>query len=409
MFTIFLSLFISFALCAQDQKGALAAQAVAPITQPSILNVVTPVTDIQAIIKAYCLEWKTFFNGQSFPGYKPIQAVFSPDNKQIAILLKKDKEPNTPNTYSLKFYDLTEQKFRLFKNQLDYIDIPVTDGGNIQNIEFIHNGESIIAKESDYFHVLRVSTGELYYENPLPFYTLAHSSDGNYLATAKNHTLFILGTQNKCTTIPIGWIHHIIFSPDNQFIATANIMRNEINVYATNTSNHIKSISIGESDNALSAHSFVFSRDSQNLITAQNKDFDSQITIWNIQNNTTRTVKLPIGSFVLAAHPTKNLLAIANNVSNKVILWNLDTDKIDKQWMKLGTAFAKYNLYSLTFSPDGKYIIFAAGELIRAEVETGEIITRIPLAIDNAIAVSPNQEYIALSHPHFKILKAETI
>jgi WD40 repeat protein len=406
MFTIFLSLFISFALCAQDQKGALAAQAVAPITQPSILNVVIPVTDIQAIIKAYCLEWNQLFDAQSFPGFKPIQAVFSPDNKQIAILLKKDKEPNT---YSLKFYDLTEQKFRLFKNQLDYIDIPVTKDGNIQSIEFIHNGESIIAKESDYFHVLRVSTGELYYENPLPFYTLAHSSDGNYLANAHNHTLFILGTQNKPTTIPIDWTHHIIFSPDNQYIATANTMHNEIHIYATKTGTLIKSISIGESDNALSSHSFVFSPDSQNLITAQNKGFDSQITIWNIQNNTTRTTSLPIGSFVLAAHPTKNLLAIADNVSNKVILWNLDTDKIDKQWMKLGTAFAKYNLYSLTFSPDGKYIIFAAGELIRAEVETGEIITRIPLAIDNAIAVSPNQKYIAISHPHFKILKAETI
>jgi WD40 repeat protein len=217
----------------------------------------------------------------------------------------------------------------------------------------------------------------------------AFSPDGKYFAFTNpgNETtgdeLWLMSSPSFLEKIPWRRIfkqkpsfEHITFSPDNQIVAL-QLLNNEVKRFL-----YLIDVKTGK------------------ILHQTNKDgYESR---------------------ALAFSPNGNVLAAIDN-NEGIILWNIKTNKIEKT-IKSENELLNYNSNSLTFSPDGKFLVTGigssfqiwnvlSGKLIRnyeddsdiSEETSGEFRESVESNTINSLAFSPNGKFLVIGRDNGSI------
>jgi len=251
-----------------------------------------------------------------------------------------------------------------------------------------------------------------------PVTSVSFSND-NHIAVGYNNSITILDANNGSEVKNLTdnkKIVSVVFSPDGQFIASANGDEN-FKLWNINNGNFKTQIT-GDDDN-INVNSLSFSRDGQLVVSCSENG--GAINVWNVENVLNPSIKNPyykklvrsmknigdteINSVVISPNNRFIAAAVTDNglcYETAVMVWNVDSGMIHHELENI----VGERCGVVAFSPNGKYI--AAGtssgregeEVIIWNVENGELFKILKTNIrdvDNtveSISFSPDSKYI---------------
>lgn len=251
-----------------------------------------------------------------------------------------------------------------------------------------------------------------------PVTSVSFSND-NHIAVGYNNSIKILDANNGSEVKNLTdnkKIVSTVFSPDGQFIASANGDEN-FKLWNINNGNFKTQIT-GDDDN-INVNSLSFSRDGQLVVSCSENG--GAINVWNVENVLNPSLKNPyykklvrsmknigdteINSVVISPNNRFIAAAVTDNglcYETAVMVWNVDSCMIHHELENI----VGERCGVVAFSPNGKYI--AAGtssgregeEVIIWNVEDGELFKILKTNIrdvDNTVdslSFSPDSKYI---------------
>ena len=298
--------------------------------------------------------------------------------------------PVKGNVYSVAFNPVTDQ-FSLVTSgtTIQIWDIATqklvrkkeTHTGGIVSLTISPNGETFATSHGDYSVRLwdierSVARVRLIGHNTL-VYVLAFSPDGAMLASAKSRTVHIWdvahGTERARfdLTGPLNFV----FSPDSQKLIVANDFHT-VQVWDIAEKKLLATLQGEDGDARGIAAELAISPDGKHLASTE---ASTAIHLWNLETLRRRSLLrghlFRIGS--LAFSPDAEILA-SGDLKGNVIVWDIKTKKQI-------TAFQGGRPWSMTFSPDGQYLLLETrrygkiryGELIAVRWRDGTEVDRL--------------------------------
>jgi WD40 repeat protein len=251
-----------------------------------------------------------------------------------------------------------------------------------------------------------------------PVTSVSFSND-NHIAVGCNNSIKILDANNGSEVKNLTdnkKIVSAVFSPDGQFIASANGDEN-FKLWNINNGNFKTQIT-GDSDN-LNVNSLSFSTDGQFVVTCSENG--GAINVWNVENVLNPSLKNPyykklvrsmknigdteLNSVVISPNNRFIAAAVTDNglcYETAVMVWNVDSGMIYHELENIVGERCE----TVAFSPNGKYIAggISSGregeEVIIWNVENGELFKILKTNnndVDNtvlSISFSPDSKFI---------------
>lgn len=148
---------------------------------------------------------------------------------------------------------------------------------------------------------------------------------------------------------------------------------------------------VGEAPDTVTA--IAFSSDSKTVATAGGRFFHSgEIRLWDVASGQTRRIIHTGAILSLAFSPDGSLLASGAGAGDGTVkLWNPRTGQL------LRTISEKDEVWSLTFSPDGKFLVTNEGRLMLWNTQRGTLVRRfnLPNREESVLAYAPDGNTIA--------------
>lgn len=276
--------------------------------------------------------------------------------------------------------------------------------GRVMDVDFSSDGDRVAAAAQDgYFSVWHVKSGELLwiFEGGLPS-VVSLSPDNRLLAAGDwggNIGLYDLQTGQLIHLLSSPKINEeefsneifdLDFSPDGKTLASVG--RNNLVVLWDVASGQVINQLAGHLESTFGSTSVVFSPDGHYIASGGS---DMQIILWNADTGEIVHTFLGHGGCLnpeiqaLAFSPDSRSLA-SGGCDSKVILWDINTGTRIKTFV----GHTREDLWSVAFTPDGKYLLSADGRTILWDVETGFPLEIFPGFVS---AISPDGHFALTS------------
>lgn len=409
MHTLFLLLLFSSIACAsQHYEQVIEHSTIAKKRKKDLLDVVTEITAIQDIIRAYLTEWQTILTDKHIPRRVHSALIeaeqFSPDSTKIAILYQNIAAAK------LRIFDLTKQIFITFTikgkkylivhdnraHALDYSP----DGSQIATGAWEPDGRARMwdAKTGICVHTINLGNNAIH--------QVKYSPNGAYLAlTGKKNALLKTGdfTQvgsNLCTDSQL--MDRAFFSRDSRLVAFASKHKNVVHIFETHNSVRVQVIKHPTQKAKIFA--ILFSADNKQIIIAAQTETPDGITIWDTQTGKhIRTLDHAGYAYHLAQSPTEHIFATGESNTQTIKIWDAQNYALRKTYSASFTG----PIDEVVFSQDGKYIGGTGAKAFMWSIRTDDLISHADTTNHLAKKFSGDFKNIAV-HCSFKILQAIT-
>jgi WD40 repeat protein len=268
----------------------------------------------------------------------------------------------------------------------------------IRSVAFSKNGEIIASaykngimklwnREGEILHTWAAHNGYIH--------SIVFSPDDKTIASIGGQTIELWDYQGKLLQnfINSNFVSSIAFSPDGEVIASGDRdckvklwsckKKKPLICYGFDTN-------IGELRDSVGVNSMVFSSDSQTIAVAHNNGI---VNLWNQKGERLKSIKAHDSSATsVAFSPNGETLATGSNCSVK--LWNQQGEfLVACDWSHDRTDFVK----SIAFSPDGQMLVSGGDRSLNFWDRQGKLLSRSDSGGIYSLAFSPDGQTIALA------------